>query len=113
MTIPVRRSSKGSERLAAKSLSPLAKHPSRAERLAQGKHLRDGCPRSSNAEWKPPADRPDPVAVVLTVDTFVHGWKPRDLEGAWLPFLDGIGCGNYFADPVFRAALARQTGSAK
>jgi lactate 2-monooxygenase len=44
---------------------------------------------------------------VITVDTFVHGWKPRDLERAWLPFLHGIGVANYFADPVFRAALAR------
>ena len=46
-------------------------------------------------------------AIVLTVDTFVHGWKPRDLQGAWLPFLEGIGCANYFEDPTFRAALAR------
>jgi L-lactate dehydrogenase (cytochrome) len=44
-------------------------------------------------------------AIVLTVDTFVPGWKPRDLQQAWLPFLEGIGMGNYFQDPVFRAAL--------
>lgn len=47
------------------------------------------------------------AAVVLTVDTFVHGWKPRDLERAWLPFLHGIGVANYYEDPVFRAGLAR------
>ena len=47
------------------------------------------------------------AAIVITVDTFVHGWKPRDLERAWLPFLHGIGVANYFADPVFRAALVR------
>ena len=47
------------------------------------------------------------TAIVLTVDTFVHGWKPRDLERAWLPFLNGIGVANYFEDPVFRAGLAR------
>jgi isopentenyl diphosphate isomerase/L-lactate dehydrogenase-like FMN-dependent dehydrogenase len=47
------------------------------------------------------------AAIVITVDTFVHGWKPRDLERAWLPFLHGIGVANYFADPVFRAALPR------
>jgi lactate 2-monooxygenase len=46
-------------------------------------------------------------AIVLTVDTFVHGWKPRDLQRGWLPFLNGIGCGNYFEDPVFRGALER------
>jgi lactate 2-monooxygenase len=52
------------------------------------------------------AERAGCTAIVLTVDTFVHGWKPRDLETAWLPFLHGIGCGNYFEDPVFREALA-------
>jgi len=46
-------------------------------------------------------------AIVLTVDTFIPGWKPRDLQGAWLPFLEGVGMGNYFADPVFRAALEK------
>jgi lactate 2-monooxygenase len=44
-------------------------------------------------------------AIVLTVDTFVPGWKPRDLQQAWLPFLNGTGVANYFQDPVFRAAL--------
>jgi lactate 2-monooxygenase len=44
-------------------------------------------------------------AIVLTVDTFIPGWKPRDLQQAWLPFLEGVGVGNYFQDPVFRAAL--------
>jgi isopentenyl diphosphate isomerase/L-lactate dehydrogenase-like FMN-dependent dehydrogenase len=46
-------------------------------------------------------------AIVLTVDTFIPGWKPRDLQQAWLPFLEGIGNANYLQDPVFRAALAR------
>ncbi|HEY5708495.1 MAG TPA: alpha-hydroxy-acid oxidizing protein [Solirubrobacterales bacterium] len=46
-------------------------------------------------------------AIVLTVDTFVPGWKPRDLQQAWLPFLNGTGVANYFQDPVFRAALER------
>jgi L-lactate dehydrogenase (cytochrome) len=46
-------------------------------------------------------------AIVLTVDTFVPGWKPRDLQQAWLPFLNGMGIANYFQDPVFRAGLER------
>jgi lactate 2-monooxygenase len=46
-------------------------------------------------------------AIVLTVDTFVPGWKPRDLQQAWLPFLNGMGVANYFQDPVFRAGLER------
>jgi L-lactate dehydrogenase (cytochrome) len=47
------------------------------------------------------------AAIVLTVDTFVPGWKPRDLQQAWLPFLNGTGVANYFQDPVFRAALEK------
>jgi lactate 2-monooxygenase len=46
-------------------------------------------------------------AIVLTVDTFIPGWKPRDLQQAWLPFLNGMGVANYFRDPVFRAGLER------
>jgi L-lactate dehydrogenase (cytochrome) len=46
-------------------------------------------------------------AIVLTVDTFIPGWKPRDLQQAWLPFLEGRGVGNYFQDPVFRAKLEK------
>jgi len=46
-------------------------------------------------------------AIVVTVDTFIPGWKPRDLQQAWLPFLHGMGNANYFQDPVFRAALER------
>ncbi len=46
-------------------------------------------------------------AIVVTVDTFVPGWKPRDLQQAWLPFLEGVGVANYFEDPVFRAGLER------
>jgi lactate 2-monooxygenase len=45
-------------------------------------------------------------AIVLTVDTFLPGWKPRDLEGAWQPFLEGVGIANYTSDPVFRARLS-------
>jgi lactate 2-monooxygenase len=46
-------------------------------------------------------------AIVLTVDTFIPGWKSRDLQQAWLPFLNGMGVANYFHDPVFRAALEK------
>jgi lactate 2-monooxygenase len=45
------------------------------------------------------------AAVVVTVDTFIPGWKPRDLQQAWLPFLEGSGNANYLQDPVFRAGL--------
>jgi len=46
-------------------------------------------------------------AIVVTVDTYIPGWKPRDLQQAWLPFLEGVGNANYLQDPVFRAALER------
>jgi lactate 2-monooxygenase len=53
------------------------------------------------------AERAGYEAIVLTVDTFIPGWKPRDLQQAWLPFLNGMGVANYFQDPVFRAALEK------
>jgi L-lactate dehydrogenase (cytochrome) len=46
-------------------------------------------------------------AIVVTVDTFIPGWKPRDLQQAWLPFLEGSGNANFLQDPVFRADLER------
>jgi lactate 2-monooxygenase len=53
------------------------------------------------------AERAGYEAIVLTVDTFIPGWKPRDLQQAWLPFLNGMGVANYFQDPVFRSALTQ------
>jgi len=46
-------------------------------------------------------------AIVLTLDTWMLGWRPRDLSAAYLPFLKGIGVANYFSDPVFRAMLEK------
>jgi L-lactate dehydrogenase (cytochrome) len=46
-------------------------------------------------------------AIVVTVDTFIPGWKPRDLQQAWLPFLQGMGNANYLKDPVFRSSLEK------
>jgi lactate 2-monooxygenase len=53
------------------------------------------------------AERAGYEAIVVTVDTFIPGWKPRDLQQAWLPFLEGSGNANYLQDPVFRAGLDR------
>src|SRR5829696_839683 len=44
-------------------------------------------------------------AIVVTLDTWLLAWRPRDLEGAYLPFLKGVGTANYFSDPVFRSGL--------
>jgi len=46
-------------------------------------------------------------ALVITLDAAFLGWRPRDLERAYLPFLHAEGLANYFADPVFRASLDR------
>jgi L-lactate dehydrogenase (cytochrome) len=46
-------------------------------------------------------------AIVVTLDTPVLGWRPRDLRRAYLPFLGGQGCANFFTDPVFCAQLER------
>ncbi len=43
--------------------------------------------------------------LVLTLDTRLLGWRPRDLGRAFLPFLRGIGNQNYFSDPAFVAGL--------
>ncbi len=44
-------------------------------------------------------------AIVVTVDTWSLGWRPRDLALAHLPFLHAKGIANYLSDPVFRARL--------
>jgi isopentenyl diphosphate isomerase/L-lactate dehydrogenase-like FMN-dependent dehydrogenase len=53
------------------------------------------------------AERAGYGAIVVTVDAFIPGWKPRDLQQAWLPFLEGSGNANYLQDPVFRAGLEK------
>jgi len=44
-------------------------------------------------------------AIVVTLDTTLLGWRPRDLDRASLPFLQGQGLAQYLSDPVFRAAI--------
>ncbi len=46
-------------------------------------------------------------ALVVTVDNYLPGWKPRDLQRAYLPFLEGVGIAQFVSDPVFRAALEK------
>ncbi|HEY2353986.1 MAG TPA: alpha-hydroxy-acid oxidizing protein [Gaiellaceae bacterium] len=45
-------------------------------------------------------------AIVVTLDTPSLGWRPRDLRQAYLPFIRGEGCAQFFSDPVFRAKLS-------
>jgi len=44
-------------------------------------------------------------AIVLTLDTTMLGWRPRDLDRGSLPFLAGKGIAQYTSDPVFLASL--------
>jgi L-lactate dehydrogenase (cytochrome) len=44
-------------------------------------------------------------AIVVTLDTPILAWRPRDLRQAYLPFLRGEGCAQFFTDPVFCAKL--------
>jgi lactate 2-monooxygenase len=46
-------------------------------------------------------------AIVVTLDTLTLGWRPRDLSKAYLPFVTGEGCAQFFSDPVFRSKLER------
>jgi lactate 2-monooxygenase len=44
-------------------------------------------------------------ALVVTLDTWVPGWRPRDLNTANFPQLRGYSLSNYFSDEHFRAKL--------
>ncbi len=46
-------------------------------------------------------------ALVVTLDTWVTGWRPRDLKRSNFPQLRGHVLENYFCDPVFRSLLAK------
>lgn len=45
--------------------------------------------------------------IVVTLDTWVTGWRPRDLSTSNFPQLRGHCLANYTSDPVFRAGLPR------
>ncbi|MEL7041634.1 MAG: alpha-hydroxy-acid oxidizing protein [Pseudomonadota bacterium] len=44
-------------------------------------------------------------AIMVTLDTWLTGWRPRDLTTANFPQLRGHVLENYFCDPVFRSLL--------
>ncbi len=46
-------------------------------------------------------------ALVVTLDTWLTGWRPRDLNTANFPQLRGHVLANYTSDPRFRAMLTR------
>jgi lactate 2-monooxygenase len=46
-------------------------------------------------------------AIVVTLDTTILAWRPRDLQAAYLPFLLLEGVANYINDPVLKARLEK------
>jgi lactate 2-monooxygenase len=51
------------------------------------------------------AERCGCSALVVTLDTTMLGWRTRDLDLAYLPFLEGKGIAQYTSDPVFQKLL--------
>lgn len=45
--------------------------------------------------------------IVVTLDTWITGWRPRDLSTGNFPQLRGHCLANYFTDPVFLSGLQR------
>ena len=44
-------------------------------------------------------------AIVITLDTGMLGWRPEDLDLAYLPFLRGEGIAQYTSDPIFQQMM--------
>ena len=42
----------------------MVRQRSREQQYAEGKAIRDTCPRLNHADWKPPADRVDPIEIL-------------------------------------------------
>jgi lactate 2-monooxygenase len=51
-------------------------------------------------------------AIVVTLDTHMLGWRPRDLDLGYLPFAHGMGIAQYASDPVFQRLMAERLASA-
>ncbi|KAK5148538.1 hypothetical protein LTR04_000619 [Oleoguttula sp. CCFEE 6159] len=50
------------------------------------------------------------TVLVVTLDTWALSWRPWDLDGAYVPFMKGIGDQTGFSDPVFRRKFADKHG---
>jgi isopentenyl diphosphate isomerase/L-lactate dehydrogenase-like FMN-dependent dehydrogenase len=51
-------------------------------------------------------------AIVVTLDTTMLGWRPRDLDLGHLPFALGKGIAQYTSDPVFRRLVEQRAAAA-
>jgi lactate 2-monooxygenase len=54
------------------------------------------------------AERAGCSGIVITLDTTMLGWRTRDLEVAFLPFLRGKGLAQYTSDPAFTRLITEQ-----
>jgi lactate 2-monooxygenase len=52
-------------------------------------------------------------AITVTLDTTMLGWRTRDLDLGWLPFLRGMGIAQYTSDPVFTQLLSEPADSSQ
>ena len=72
--------------------------------------------RDLAAEPGPRAEAAGFAGIVVTLDTWLTGWRPRDLAASNFPQLRGHCLANYFTDPVFldaaRPAAGRRPGRA-
>lgn len=50
-------------------------------------------------------------AIVVTVDNPALGYRPCDLDTAYIPFVHGHGIANFTSDPAFRAGLPEGGGA--
>ena len=49
------------------------------------------------------AEKAGYTVLLVTLDTWALGWRPWDLDHAYVPFMKGIGNAIGFTDPVFRS----------
>jgi lactate 2-monooxygenase len=56
--------------------------------------------------WSTGAEAAGFKGIVVTLDTWVTGWRPRDLNQSNFPMLRGHALANYFSDSVFCGSLA-------
>jgi lactate 2-monooxygenase len=56
------------------------------------------------------AERCGCSAIAVTLDTTMLGWRTRDLDMAYLPFMEGRGIAQYTSDPVFQKLMDEPQG---
>ena len=47
------------------------------------------------------------AGIVVTLDTWINGWRPRDLDHAYIPMLRGHCIANYTSDPRFAEMVGK------